>query len=127
MSAMATGYMRFKHMILRVPLKGAVAAFLIFCCCALFVSCSLVDEITDTLLSPVEQEESTVPRETTEVTTVAVTEEVTTVPPTVPEKITFPVCGKVKLSNQFDWLNIRSGPVPAIPLRVAWNTTPLSH
>jgi hypothetical protein len=30
MSAMATGYMRFKHMILRVPLKGAVAAFLIF-------------------------------------------------------------------------------------------------
>jgi D-alanyl-D-alanine dipeptidase len=117
MSAMATGYMRFKHMILRVPLKGAVAAFLIFCCCALFVSCSLVDEITDTLLSPVEQEESTVPRETTEVTTVAVTEEVTTVPPTVPEKITFPVCGKVKLSNQFDWLNIRSGPGTGYPVK----------
>ncbi len=51
-------------------------------------------------------------------TSVAITEGTVsiTVQETIPVKVTFPVCGVVKLSNQFDWLNIRSGPGTRYPM-----------
>lgn len=57
---------------------------------------------------------------TTSVTT-AVSTAVTTTSETTPAETTrvkeaFPTCGKVKLSNQFDWLNVRSGPSTSYPM-----------
>ncbi|HBN82422.1 MAG TPA: hypothetical protein DDZ89_01115 [Clostridiales bacterium] len=82
--------------------------FLILCGFLLLNSCGAFEE------EQVNNPKVTI-ETTTSITNFVTTAETTPVE-TRPEKVTFPICGKVKLSNQFDWLNIRSGPGTSYPM-----------
>ena len=89
-----TGLKSLKSTFVHLP-----AMLLILCCCILFSSCDAPEEQVN---NPIETSESF---NTTEVASVTTTTQITTAV-TQPEKVTFPICGKVNLSNQYDWLNI---------------------
>lgn len=94
----------------RIGLLFGIFVLMILWCGIFMCSCNIsVEEDANRLL-----ETSQNHKENTTSAQITNSSDVTT-KETEPKEVTFPVCGVVKLTNQFDWLNIRSGPGTSYP------------